>query len=61
VTAPKAAPGAAAPAATAPESTPEPAAAEAAIAQAKEKKEPEGHRRLHSMPKVWGQRGKRPD
>jgi len=27
----------------------------------RETKETEGHRRLHSMPKVWGQRGKRPD
>lgn len=29
--------------------------------EGKEAKESEGHRRLHSMPKVWGQRGKRPD
>jgi hypothetical protein len=30
--------------------------------ETRETKETEGgHRRLHSMPKVWGQRGKRPD
>jgi hypothetical protein len=61
VTAPEAAPAEALPVAAAPESTPEPAAAGASVAQAKEKREPEGHRRLQSMPKVWGQRGKRPD
>jgi hypothetical protein len=61
VTVPEAAPVEAVPVAAAKASTPEPAAAEAAVTQAKEKREPEGHRRLQSMPKVWGQRGKRPD
>ncbi|HEX3553803.1 MAG TPA: hypothetical protein VIA62_11310 [Thermoanaerobaculia bacterium] len=52
---------------------PEPAAAPAAAAgtpappappapqRVSEREEPGGHRRLHTLPKVRGQRGKRPD